>query len=196
MLTTKDPGTTEVVAPIMHAAMQKFLSRNRDRIAVVRGGAKEVQVRIASELALDDDADIAVETAYNELTSEDSDVAGSALTHSNRMVRSVARGFLERAFYRQLCQAWLRLFARGALVDAVALTDEAAEQQTEIEYDSGCRRRPQEVQVQEQAGESLDDEITADWNGRLTTAQVRSKKASNPQYGARLDQLLNEGKLQ
>src|ERR671923_153272 len=76
---------------------------------------------------------------------------------------------------------------------AIALTPEAEEQLFQIQVDAGCRKpRPQ---LREQsAAESLDSEIVADWNtGRLTTEQIRSKKRANPQYGARLDAMLEDG---
>lgn len=189
----------QVVAPIMHKAKQRFLNQNRDLVALVQGGANKLFQAISADMMLDDDAEIAINDVYREMTDNDvDDFAGNALTHENDLVRSFATGTLEHAFYKQLCLAFLRLRARGAFVYTIKLTPEAAAQEFQVEVDSGCRL-PQaaiERQARQQtAAENLDAEITADWNGRLRTDQIRDKKKSNPQYGARFYQLLNEGKL-
>lgn len=191
-----------VVAPIMTKAAKKFLSDNRDLVACVRGGAAEIMHRIEAEMMLDDDAEVAVNTAYNELTSEDSDVAGSALTHQNRLVRSVASGMLEHEFHKQIALSFLRLTANGALTYAIALTPEAEEQKYQVGVDAGCIRPQATIKREAQAqaaAETLTEEITLDWGdgrpGRLTTAQIRAKKLSNPAYGTRLDQMLEAGEL-
>jgi hypothetical protein len=105
---------------------------------------------------------------------------------------------MRHAFYKQICLSFLKLRARGAITYAIVLTPEAAEQEFNVKVDSG-RRLPQariNAQAHRQtAVEDLDVEISADWNGRLTTAQIAGKKKSSPEYAARLDQLLNEGIL-
>lgn len=189
-----------IVKPIMVQAAQDFLNRNRDLVACVRGGAREIVECIEAEMTVGEDveaAEITVNNLYSELSDEDSDEAGSALTSSNDLVRIYARGTMQHEFYKQLCLSFLRLTASGTLTYAIALTPEAEEQKYQIGVDAGCiRPHTIERQVQAQtAAESLDAEIVADWNGRLTTAAIRAKQASNPQYNARLNQLLNENKL-
>lgn len=188
---------TNLVRPVMEKAAQQFLAKNRDLLACVRGGPREVMQRIEAELMVDEEAPAAVDEVYNELTSY-SDESEPALHHSNLVVRDAARGMLGLEFFKQVCLSYLRLRQRGAISYAIALTPEAADQEYQLEVDAGCRLPQAVIDRQGQAqtaAEFLDQEIVSDWRGRLTTAQIRAKKQSNPQYAARLDQMCEEGKL-
>lgn len=188
-----------VVAPLMHAAKNEFLNKNRDLVACVRGGAAEIFERISAEMMLDDEAEEAIGALHLTLSTEEGDAAGDALTSSNRLVRSYARGTMRHGFYKQICLSFLRLRARGVISYVIALTPEAAAQEFQVEVDAGCRLPQAAIEAQEQQQNTAEDlaaEITADWSGRITTSAIRAKKQSNPAYAARLDQMLEEGKLQ
>lgn len=183
----------EVGAVTAFKAKEDFLRKNGDLVACGRGGATEIFNRIQADWATDDETEEAMRDKERELTV--GETVGDALIHSNRVVQSTARAFLQAEAYKQICLSFLKLRQRGAIVYAITLTDEASEQEYQVEVDAGCRLPAQRQAQAQTATEDLTTEVTLDWNGRLTTAQIQAKKKLSTQYGARLDAMLNEGML-
>ena len=99
---------------------------------------------------------------------------------------------------QQFCLSFLKLRTRGAIQFSIELTPEAESELYELEVASGCRRPKQAIAEEaaaHQVADSLDQELSADWHGRLTTSQIQAKKKSNPAYATRLTEMLDGGQL-
>ncbi len=175
-----------IAADISRAQRERWLSANRNLVACLDLGAEDLFKKIQADLVLDEDAEGALEAW------------GEHIDHADPSARKMAQEALAVDTYRQLCLAFLRLKARGAIQFSLELTPEAEAELYELEVASGCRRPKQAIAEEaaaHQAAESLDQELSADWHGRLTTSQIQAKKKSNPAYATRLTEMLDGGQL-
>lgn len=176
-----------VVAPIMQKAKQQFLSKNRDLVACVRGGAAEIFERISAEMMLDDEAEDAINATHIELSTDE---AGDALTSDNPLVRDFARSSLQHAFLKQISLSYLRLMARGALSYAIAKTQEAEEQEYQLGVDAGCRR-PQAIVAPEPETDPV-DQVVEDYRS-MRSDLFQAKYMSN--HRALYDEAISSGRI-
>lgn len=169
--------------------LESFFKTNADLLALTEGGPNAVLSQMKADLRL--------ERSFQEdleAIGKPADEEGISLND-----QGPTRVMFQHEVYRHLCLSFLRLQVNCV----VKLTPEAEEQLGYLRrmanmscIDSVMTRQTQ--QAQQEVGietESLDQEIIGDWKGQLTTAQIRNKKKSNPQYGARLDAMLEDGTL-
>ena len=174
-----------IAADISRSQREQWLSANRNLVACLDLGAEDLFKKIQADLVLDEDAEGALEAW------------GEHIDHADPSARKMAQEALACDTYRQICLAFLRLKARGAVQFSIEPTEEAADELYELEVASGCRR-PKHAIAEEAAAqtvaESLDEIIKRDWN-TLPTSQIQSKKKSDSQYALRLESMLNSGAL-
>src|SRR2546430_16808255 len=180
------PTKYEIAADISSKQKQRFLRANRNLVACLDIGGEDLFKKIQADLVLDEGAE------------DQMKAWGEHIDHADLSARKMAQEAFACDAYRQICLAFLRLKARDAIQLSISPTAEARAELFELEVAAGCRL-PKQVIAEEaathQVAEFLDQEISADWNGRLTTTAIQAKKKSNPAYAARLEAMLNEGAL-
>ncbi|SRR6266566_902333 len=177
-----------IAADLTYEQKQKFLRANANLIACLDVSAEALFKKISADMVSSD----------NEAAEESMGLWGKHIDHEDSRARKMAQESFGCDVYRQFCLAFLYLKQRGAIQFSIELTPEAQAELFELEVASGCRRPKQAIAEEaaaHQAAESLDQEITADWQGRLTTSAIQAKKKANTAYATRLTEMLDGGQL-
>lgn len=170
---------------LAEATIQRFLSDNRDLIALIKNlSVAELRERLSAAMELNPE--------YTEDILLYSDP--ECLSQTGYAGR-VARESFERAMYAGIAKSWLHVHRRGILRFAIKpLTPEAVANIEAIEVAAGERQPAPPPPPPKSSAELLEEEVRVDWK-KLPTDKLRKKINANSAYKAAFDRLMAADQL-